>query len=71
MMPYLKGVHDKVIHVVIVHQEVAELLGQHLLNTVLLCADKALNHYTAKQTKIKTRLEQIKIQLDMQDSAHM
>lgn len=58
MMPYLKGVHDQVIHVMIVHQEVAELLGQHLLDAVLLCADEALNHHTAKQTKINIRLEQ-------------
>ena len=44
--------HDKVIHVVIMHQEVAELPGQHLLDAALLCADEALNHHTAKHTKI-------------------
>lgn len=49
MMPYLKGMHDQVIHVMIVHQEIAELLSQHLLDTVLLCADEALNHHTAEQ----------------------
>ena len=58
MMPYLKGVHNKVIHVVIMHQKVTELLGQRLLNAVLLCADEALNHHAAKQTKIETWLEQ-------------
>lgn len=47
--PYLKGMHDKIIHVVIMHQKVAKLLGQHLLDTVLLCADEALYHHTAEQ----------------------
>ena len=52
-MPYLKGMHDKVIHVVIMHHVVAELLGQHLLDADLLCADEALDHHTAQQAKVK------------------
>lgn len=42
--------HDKIIHVMIMHQKVAELLGQHLLDAELLCADEALYHHTAEQT---------------------
>ena len=53
LMPYLKGMHDKVIHVVIMHHVVAELLGQHLLDADLLCADEALDHHTAQQAKVK------------------
>lgn len=67
-MPYLKGMHDKVIHVVIVHQEVAELLGQHLLHAVLLCADEALNHHTAKHTMIN---KTIGTKLVLLDSTHI
>lgn len=41
--------HDQVVHVMVMHQEVMELLGQHLLDAVFLCADEALNHHTERQ----------------------
>lgn len=45
--------HDKVIHVMIMHQKVAKFLGQHLLDAVLLCADEALYHHAAEQPKVR------------------
>ena len=41
--------HDEIVHVTVVDQELAELFGQLLLSTELLCADEALNHHTVKQ----------------------
>ena len=40
--------HDQIIHVTVLHQELAEASAQHLLCAELLCADEAVNHYTAK-----------------------
>lgn len=49
MLLYLKGMHDEIIHVMVVDQEFAELFGQLLLSAELLRADEAFNHHTAKQ----------------------
>jgi len=43
----LQSVHDQVIQVLLVRQEVAELLGHQLLHTCFLSTDEALNHHTA------------------------
>ena len=39
--------HDQIIQVLLVSEEVAELLGHELLHACLLSADKALNHHAA------------------------
>ena len=44
---HLQGVHDQIIEILLVSEEVAELLGHELLHTCLLSADKALNHHAA------------------------
>lgn len=43
--------HDKVIEVFLMVQEMAELLSHALLHTGLLCADEALQHHPACNTK--------------------
>lgn len=43
----LQSVHDQVVQVLLVRQEVAELPGHQLLHTCFLSADEALNHHTA------------------------
>ncbi len=45
----LQSVHDQVVQVLLVRQEVTELPGNQLLHTCLLSTDEALNHHTADQ----------------------
>ena len=45
----LQSVHDQVIQVLLVRQEVAELPGHQLLHTCFLSTDEALDHHTADE----------------------
>lgn len=42
---YLKSMHDKVIQILFVVEEVVEFPGHALLDAGLLCADEAFQHH--------------------------